>query len=198
MARQLRMVRPNLEDLPKLELPTSYGMRTYLEGDEVHWARIISDSFGGRERTAQDTENEITSRDIFLPDGFYFATHDGTPVGTACAWRQSVDEKDVGYVHMVGVIAAHTGHKLGKWVSLAVLYYFRDNGFKCAMLDTDDFRIPAVKTYLNLGFIPVYVEEGQPERWRDIFEKLKLPPMASQIQNVRSTLPDELWTKVSS
>ena len=198
MPRQLRMVRPNLEDLPKLELPEGYGMRTYLEGDEVHWARIISDSFGGRARTAQDTENEITHRDVFLPDGLYFATHAGTPVGTACAWRQSVDEKAVGYVHMVGVVSKHTGHKLGKWVSLAVLHYFRDNGFISAMLDTDDFRIPAVKTYLNLGFIPVYVEEGQSKRWQDLFEKLGLPSMASQIENVRNVLPDALWTKVSA
>ncbi len=174
MARQLRMVRPNLENLPKLALPVGYGMRTYQEGDEVHWANIISDSFGGRQRTVQDTQDEITGRDVFVPDGLYFATHQGIPVGTACAWRQSVDETDVGYVHMVGVVAQHTGHKLGKWVSLAVLFYFRNHGFISAMLDTDDFRIPAIKTYLNLGFIPVYVEEGQPERWRDIFEKLEM------------------------
>lgn len=197
MPRQLRMVRPNLEDLPELELPVGYGMRTYRTGDEVHWARIISDSFGGRERTAQDTENEITGRDVFLPDGLYFATHQGVPVGTACAWRQSVDEKDVGYVHMVGVVAEHTGHKLGKWVSLAVLCYFRDNNFKCSMLDTDDFRIPAIKTYLNLGFIPVYVEQGQPERWRNIFKKLELTHLSTQIANVKEILSKELWTKVS-
>ena len=191
------MVRPNLEDLPALELPSGYGMRTYREGDEVHWARIISDSFGGRKRTAEDTRNEITGRDVFIPEGFYFATHQDNPVGTACAWRESVDEQDVGYVHMVGVVAEHTGHKLGKWVSLAVLTYFRDNGFKCSMLDTDDFRIPAVKTYLNLGFIPVYVEEGQIERWEQLFEKLGLPSMSAKIENVRETLPEELWVKVS-
>lgn len=191
------MVRPHLEDLPELQLPPGYGIRTYREGDEVHWARIISDSFGGRTRTAQDTRNEITSRDVFIPDGLYFATHQDIPVGTACAWRESVDEKDVGYVHMVGVVAEHTGHKLGKWVSLAVLIYFRNNGFKCSMLDTDDFRVPAVKTYLNLGFIPVYVEEGQIERWQKLFEQLGLPAMSAQIENVREMLPEELWVKVS-
>ena len=198
MPRQLRMVRPNLEDLPKLQLPIGYDMRTYRKGDEIHWARIISDSFGGIERTAQDTQNEITGRDVFVANGFYFATHRGIPVGTACAWRQSIDEKDVGYVHMVGVVAEHTGHKLGKWVSLAVLHYFRDNGFKCSMLDTDDFRIPAIKTYLNLGFIPVYVEEGQAERWRDIFEKLELPHPSAAIADVKETLSEELWSKVSN
>ena len=198
MPRQLRMVLPNLKDLPELQLPAGYDIRTYREGDDAHWARIISDSFGGRERTAQDTENEITSRDVFVPDGLYFVTHRGTPVGTACAWRQSVDEKEVGYVHMVGVVAEHTGHKLGKWVSLSVLHYFRDNGFISAMLDTDDFRIPAVKTYLNLGFIPVYVEDGQSERWSDIFKKLELPSMSTEIANVEKTLSKELWKKVSS
>ena len=141
--------------------------------------------------------NEITGRDVFLPDGLYFATSHGTPVGTACAWREAVDEQEVGYVHMVGVVAEHTGHKLGKWVSLAVLTYFRDNGFISAMLDTDDFRIPAVKTYLNLGFVPVYVEDEQSERWRKIFEKLGLPSMSVEIANVKKTLPEALWQKVS-
>lgn len=198
MTRQLRMVRPNLDDLPELELPIGYAMRSYLEGDEEHWARIISDSFGGRKRTAQDTRDQITEMDVFLPEGFYLATYCGIPVGTACAWRDSVDEKEVGNVHMVGVVAEHTGHKLGKWVSLAVLRYLRDNGFKCAKLDTDDFRIPAVKTYLNLGFIPVYIADGQPDRWQNILKKLKLPPMTSQIERVRNMLPAELWAKVSA
>ena len=49
----------------------------------------------------------------------------------------------------------------------------------------------------ELGFIPVYVEDGQPKRWRDIFEKLGLPSMSSQIENVRETLPEDLWVKVS-
>lgn len=197
MARQLRMVRPNLKDLPKLELPTGYSLRTYRDGDEVHWANIISDSFGGRERTAQDTRNEITGRDVFVSDGFYFVTHHDIPVGTACAWRQSVDEAEVGYVHMVGVLSKHTGQKLGKWVSLAVLYYFRDNEFSCSMLDTDDFRLPAIKTYLNLGFVPVYVDDTQPERWEKILKKLELPLMTTQIAQVRESLSTELWVKVS-
>jgi mycothiol synthase len=191
------MVRPNLDNLPKLELPDGYSLRTYQEGDETHWANIISDSFGGRKRTAEDTRNEITGRDVFVPDGLYFVTHQDIPVGTACAWRQSVNETEVGYVHMVGVLGEHTGHKLGKWVSLAVLYYFRDNGFSCSMLDTDDFRIPAIKTYLNLGFVPVYVDDTQPERWEEILKKLELPLMTTQIAQVRELLPIELWTKVS-
>ena len=191
------MLRANLEGLPILELPQGYQLRTFQDGDEVHWANIISDSFGGRKRTVQDTQNEITCRDVFVPDGLFFITHQDIPVGTACAWRQSIEEAAIGYVHMVGVVREHTGKKLGKWVSLAVLHYFRDKEFTCAILDTDDFRLPAIKTYLNLGFVPVFVDDTQDKRWEEILNTLNLPHIATQITKVRELLPAALWAKVS-
>ena len=196
MARQLRMVRPTLERLPKLEIPEGYEIRIYQEGDDAHWANIINASFGGKQRMAEDTRREIIDRPVFDPKGLYFATYQGLPVGTACAWKKSPDETEVGYVHMVGVASEHTGHKLGKWVSLGVLMYFQERGFKCAILDTDDFRVPALKTYLNLGFLPVYVEAEQPERWQKIFEKLGLPAMPAPSEAIRAALSESIWANV--
>jgi mycothiol synthase len=190
------MVRSNLEGLPRLETPEGYEIRTYREGDEVHWANIINASFGG-ERTAEHTRREIVNREVFDPEGLFFATYQGIPVGTACAWKKSPDEKEVGYVHMVGVDAKHTGRRLGKLVSLCVLVYFRERGFKCVMLDTDDFRLPAVKTYLNLSFLPVYVDVDQPERWRRVFENLGLPPTPDRSGEIRAALSDRMWALVS-
>ena len=186
MSRQLRMVRPNLEDLPDLVIPEGYGLRSYIKGDEIHWANIITDSFGGSKRTAEDTRKEIIERDVFVPDGLFFTTYEDTPVGTACAWKQSIDETEVGYVPTWSVLRVNTlGTNSGNGLSLAVLYYFRDNGFICSMLDTDDFRIPAIKTYLNLGFIPLYVEDTQHSRWKQIFETLDLPFMEQEINHLR-------------
>ena len=196
MARQLRMVRPNLEGLPQLEIPEGYELRTYQEGDDVHWANVISDSFGG-ERTPEDARRDIMDRDVFDPEGLYFATYRGTPVGTTCAWKDTPDEIDVGIVHMVGVHSTHTGHKLGRCVTLSVLLYLRDHGFKCAKLGTDDFRLPAIKTYLNLGFLPVYVDVTQPERWREIFRKLDLPVMSDPSEQIKAEISDEMWAKVT-
>ena len=42
------------------------------------------------------------------------------------------------------------------------------------MLDTDDFRLPAIKNYLNLGFVPVYAGESHLLRWQSIFKKLDI------------------------
>ena len=50
------------------------------------------------------------------------------------------------------------------------------------MLDTDDFRLPAIKNYLNLGFVPVYVGENHGERWRIIFKKLGCSPWCNYIE----------------
>ena len=196
MARQLRMVRPNLAGLPQVEIPEGYEIRTYQEGDDVHWANVISDSFGG-ERTAEDARRDIMDRDVFDPEGLYFATYRGTPVGTTCAWKDTPDEIDVGIVHMVGVHSTHTGHKLGRCVTLSVLLYLRDHNFKCAKLGTDDFRLPAIKTYLNLGFLPVYVDVTQPDRWREIFRKLDLPVMSDQSEKIKAEISDEMWAKVT-
>jgi len=94
-------------------------------------------------------------------------------VGTACAWRQSVDEGKVGYVHMLGVVPEHQGKGLGYALVLCTLHFFKDRGFQEAVLDTDDFRLPAIKTYLNLGFEPVYVDEGHLSRWKTVLAKLE-------------------------
>ena len=37
-------------------------------------------------------------------------------------------------------------------------------------LKTDDFRIPAIRSYLRFGFQPVLEGEGMKERWDKIFE----------------------------
>ena len=170
---QLRMLRPDLEELPEIQIPEGYGVRTYRPGDEANWARIIDASFGGR-RSAEDARKEIINKPQFAPEGLFFATHQGKPVGTACAWRGTPEETEVGYLHMVGVVPEHQGHRLGKLVSLCVLHFFKEHHFSRALLDTDDGRLPALKTYLNLGFKPVYRDDSHEERWKAVSGNLRV------------------------
>ena len=51
------------------------------------------------------------------------------------------------------------GKNLGYSLSLAALNYFRKKGIKEVFLYTDDFRLPAIKTYLKLGFKPVILDK---------------------------------------
>jgi len=168
---QLFMRRPDLEDLPEIRLPPGYGIRTYRPGDEAAWSYIISKTIGGGS-DPERCRREIIEKPQFSPDRLFFLTWKGKPVGSACAWQQKPEEKEAGYVHMVGVLEEHRGKGLGYMLVLKTLYWFREHGFKYATLHTDDFRIPAIKTYLKLGFLPVFTDETHPARWRTIEGKL--------------------------
>ena len=198
MEDQLRMVRRNLEDLPNLQCSNGYHIRTYRKGDEVHWARIMDTAFVDQGRTAQDTYANVINQPDFDPNGFFFAVYEDLPIGTACAWRRCFRDERVGYIDMLAVLPEHTGHRLGKWLTLFLLHYFRAQRLTCVVLDTDDFRLSAIKNYLNLGFVPLCIRKNHEERWRAIFEELKLPLVSVQIENVREMYPDEFWTEPPS
>jgi mycothiol synthase len=171
MAQQLRMRRRNLVGLGEVITPPGYEIRTYREGDEAAWAEIINNSLGSG-WDAGRCRRELTDRPQFRSEGLFFATYEGKPVGTACAWTQLPGETEVGYIHMVGVIPEHQGRRLGYALCLSALRFFRENGFQYAELHTDDFRLPAMKTYLNLGFEPVYIDDSHRIRWKAVFENL--------------------------
>jgi mycothiol synthase len=168
---QLRMKRPNLENLPAVVMPDGYELRTYQPGDEAAWGRIM-DTGIGKDWTVEKVWKELIERPQFEPDGLFFATYQGEPVGSTCAWRASAEEKHTGIVHMVCVLPEHRGHRLGYWLTLRVLHWFRERGFVESELSTDDWRLSAVKAYLDLDFEPIYVDEDHYPRWQVVAEKL--------------------------
>ena len=166
---QLVMVRNDLSGLPPVELPAGYGLRHFRPGDEPGWEQVMEQSFG--ERTPPWSFAEVMARDAACaPERVLFITHDGVPVATASAWYRPEWGTQTGYVHYVGASPEHGGKKLGYWISLAVMHRMVFEGRTRAVLQTDDFRVAAIKTYLRLGFLPWLVEEDQRQRWRAIIE----------------------------
>jgi mycothiol synthase len=53
-------------------------------------------------------------------------------------------------------------------------------GYRRIYLLTDDFRLPAIKTYLRLGFVPFLFEEGMEQRWREVLRRLEWPEQVLQ------------------
>lgn len=173
-APQLVMKRKTLDGLPELALPDRYALRTCREGDGVHWARILNESFGG-ERTVDDFVATMVNQPCYRPDRLFFiCAPDGLPCATAGAYRFDPWGPQTGYLHYVGVCPGHQGRRLGYAVSLAVLHKFREEGCADAVLQTDDFRLPAIKTYLRLGFHPYIVDDGQPARWATVLANLEM------------------------
>ena len=175
------MVRPSLDDLPPVELPEGYSIRCYRPGDGAAWCEIITESFGGK-RELSHFEGSMRADFPFRPERILFVARGDELVATASAWCKPDWDVDAGYVHMVGCRPSHAGKGLGCAVSLAVLHHHVQDGRTHACLHTDDFRVPALKTYLRLGFVPRLVHENQRERWRAVFENLGRSDLATQFR----------------
>ena len=174
---QLLMKRHDLRGIRNVSLPKVYALRTYRQGDETHWARIISGAFGA-ECSASVFRREIADQEAFRPERVFFLTYRGKPVGTATAWLNPQFGKSSGYVHMVALIPEHTGKGLGKVLTTAVLTYFKQQGLRSAFLHTDTRRLPAIRTYLRLGFEPVVTDEESRHQWVGVFRALQRPELA--------------------
>jgi mycothiol synthase len=172
---QLIMHRSTLKSLPDLHLPLEFSLRSSREGDDLHWTRIIRESFP--ETSFEDNFFQSTMVDdpAYAPDRILFVcAPDGLPCATASAYRRESFGPSVGYVHFVGVRPQYVGRKLGAAVTIAVLIKFVEQGLEEAYLETDDFRLPAISIYLRLGFVPSMQHESHPSRWRTIYKELGL------------------------
>jgi mycothiol synthase len=174
---QLVMRRVHLRDLPAVAPPTGYAVRHFRPGDEPAWEKIIAETF---ETTNFVFNTTMKASPAFQPERVWFITRDDQPVATASAWLEPRFGPVIGTLHMVGVRPGHQGRQLGFWVSLAALHRLVAEGRIEAALQTDDFRVPAVKTYLRMGFEPLLVNDNQRERWRRLFQKISRPDLAAQ------------------
>lgn len=168
---QLEMLRDHLDNLPDITVPEGYALRTFEPGDEQAWCDIMEGNVG-ENWSIEKFREKMSSDERFSPDGLYFATFEGLPVASACAWRPKIDEKIVGDVHMVGALAAHRGKGLGHLVNAAVLHKLKEQGYQKAHLKTDDWRLAAINSYLKAGFEPMNTHISHAERWDVILDKI--------------------------
>ena len=172
---QLEMFRDHLCDLPEIENASAYAIRTYCPGDEAAWCRIMEGNVGSNWTVQKCRENLIwDSR--FQAENLFFIIHEGEPIASACAWRADDQSPAIGEIHMVAVLSDHRGKGLGHLLNALVLHRLKALGYQKAHLKTDDWRLPAIKTYLTAGFQPLNTHESHPERWEAIVAKLEGPP----------------------
>jgi mycothiol synthase len=167
--RQLAMKRPHLEGLPEIPaLPEGYELVVGTSVDAEGLAAVLTASFEDAWDAKRANEVLLEHPDVWAT---FLVKHRGEVVATASCMHLR-DRMHIGYVHFVGTDPGHGGRGLGYVVSLATLHEFRRQGKTEAILTTDDPRIPALKVYLRLGFIPVYEDETHPPRWSAVFETI--------------------------
>ena len=173
----LLMRRPNLLNLPPLPaLPDGYSLRETQPEDTPGLAAVLDRAFASdtwdlarswdEARVAATLNEEQGVKQTLVVD------FGGRPIATASARLQPDRFPGSGYLHWVAVDPDHRGQRLGFFLSLAVLHTFRTLGCADALLETQDHRLAAIKTYLKLGFLPEYQDETHRERWTTISSAL--------------------------
>ena len=162
---------------PAIELCDGVELTSFpkLEGALSAWLEIIStmdegDPYGilGNEEFYKKAMTDMAN---YRDDKCFFLTVKGTPAATVTVITD--DERRHGYVHMVCVSSKFRGMGLGKVLSKIAERELKCEGMETAHLTTDDYRIPAIKTYLSIGFTPDL--DSQPdfkERWEKILKSI--------------------------
>lgn len=164
---QLVMKRPpGAAPLPP-ESPVT--VREATRGDAAALARLLGAAFPELQWDVARVD-----KDLFDPadvPATYVVDEGGRIVATASV-RYNERFPGAGYVHWVGVDPAQRGRRLGTIVMARVMRRFVADGRTFSILETDDFRLPAIASYLGQGFIPHYTESDHEDRWSKVFEQL--------------------------
>lgn len=170
---QLRMEKTDLDNVPEIPVPDGYRLRTYEPGDESGLARVYAACDLGCTEP-QAVRQRLVEREFFRPERLFVVERADEIVGTALAWEEPGDPP-AGYLHMVAVVPAERGQGLGTLLTVAAIGQNRREGFRVQRLDTDDFRLPAIRLYLRLGYRPVLTHATHAARWEAVGEALRLP-----------------------
>ena len=96
---------------------------------------------------------------------------DGELVAATFASKRSEDLSEAALDYVV-CHPAHQGRRLGRIVCAAAMRFLADRGYQTITLQTDDWRLPAIKTYFNLDFSPIMTRSDMPARWLEVRRQL--------------------------
>ena len=118
-------------------------------------------------------EFEHFYNDDKIPDDGYFLILDKDNKIVGHSNVQLNEHKEgTATVHFVEVKTSEKGKRLGYVATEMVLDYVDSHNILTTYLTTDEFRIPAIKIYLKLGFKPVMWDGDMRERWFPILKQL--------------------------
>lgn len=162
--------------MPAVCLPEGYGIRRMVrtEADEEAWLDVMMHGL-----TDGRAERTFVKRCLYDYDHY----RDGDTIlivrgDEVCAAITVIcdDEAKHGYIHMVACKTSHRGLGLGGAMNAAAVRDLLERGMETAHLTTDDFRLPAIRSYLKAGFFPApeqMEKEETKQRWTAVFQRIE-------------------------
>ena len=183
----INMVRAHLRDLPTPVFPNGFGMRALQPGlaDAPLWTDVQRDAVAGEfeikddlfAREFGDDPDAIAERCFFITDPA------NVTVGAISAWRggRGEDAQNWGRIHWVATRPAFQGRSLGRAGLAFTLNRLVELGHERAWLSTSTICRPALKLYLDAGFVPDLEPVGARAAWQMVFARRPHPALAEAL-----------------
>ena len=168
----------NYSPVGEITFPEGYFMRSYQQGDGVDWCECcIGGSLGIEETTEETFAEKMLKDETVNPANIFFLVSASNEIAGTVTYQYS-PKKDTGTIHMVGIKKEYQGLGLALPMNLYAVNKILEDGKTQVDLKTDDWRLPAIKTYLNAGFKPIYSpqEPDMADRWVQVMKKLGIIP----------------------
>lgn len=155
-----------------LHIPDNCRIVNFTELDEAmdKWLDIVQYGLSEEKMDEKFYHNVMTAHPHYEEDKCFFVLENGKAVATLTVIC-NYDTKE-GYIHMVACHEAARGKGYGTLLNNIALCTLKQEGMQTAYLTTDDWRIPAIKSYLRAGFEPDISTDNFKERWNKIYEQI--------------------------
>ena len=156
-----------------LVLPAGVTVKTFpeLENATGHWLDIVQYMWQEIRELPDDYFQRAMDRPFFQESQCHFLLVDGIPAATITVICNP--ETKEGYIHMVSSKPEFRGRGLGHLLNDVATQILKREGMETAYLTTDDWRIPAIKSYLKADFYPdLETEPDFKERWKKIYQEI--------------------------
>lgn len=158
--------------VPDLQIPDNCRITNFTELDNAvdKWLDIIQYGLSDGRKDEETYTSTMLSYDNYEENKCFFILENEKVVATLTVICD-YDKKE-GYIHMVACQETSRGKGYGTLLNNIALHTLKTEGMQTAYLTTDDWRIPAIKSYLRAGFEPDISTEDFKERWNKIFEEI--------------------------
>ena len=174
--KQLKMIRYSAP-VSKRSLPDGWSYALYggTREEMLDWIGICKNGLFGPDINEESFGKYILRWRDIVPeqDLFFVVDAEGRRVATT-TYVQYAD--GTGYVHCVGSLPETRGRGVGHAMIAHALEMGEERKTPYSILTTDDFRLAAIKTYLDAGFLPVLYHDSDSDmkaRWEKVLAELR-------------------------
>jgi len=164
----MRLVNDQQISLGEPAVPEGYCLRQFKPGDEIEWARLLV--LGGFKDWDSHKIREYMKNLERLKGSAVIENNDRIVAVTFATPIES--SPPVGALDFVVTHPSHRNLGLGRAVCSAVANFFLNSDYQSVYLTTDDWRLPAIRIYLALGFKPEFTRDDMKCRWKMVMKNL--------------------------